>query len=1084
MSFGEISTNGPAIVTFDSSAGKTCATPVVLISTENKENFADGGSQSRLNELATEAAKKVCEFNALIADVETRSRNQRVLLERLYDNKIIDSSSNHPETASASQPLPRPNKLELFTTAAAVVNHIPPVYAQHSIKLSNEVSFGKLNVDELPDFGPLSKKLKQNVVTQRRFSENSIFCSLPRTTSSNTSTTVVSSALASPNASRRVGYPNSETTPTTAKVVGEYNNYTVGGLVKLFSDVAMKSSPASGRKAPTANISATSQLPVPTVSPPGYRLVVRCPEDTVLSSENSGLPPDGRRLTFPDITLPVNPKRGVSPSFSNTFSFCRNLKFRHVDKAEKDAKNETDCQKSDTSQLERLLAGLNFSKFRITDRLGTGSAESSRTRSPSPRNGFPRSQQAAVTAAADAAAEKLGQQSQLSDFKLTADNLKDQSGHRLSISRTISQPAGLSEAVHGNLGNANISELSLFRKERCRVTLSEDRENTLLSSPKQCVGAMCRVTDDIAALITDIRQHFQLYKTRDHHHPTTDANTNYTTDLATLSAALYTPVDAHQTSPNNSDDSCGSRCPEPPGDPSRPDSEYVVSVVSDDYSESTGPPDETMDTESTSSSFIFSPTASSSTSRCFRTPVDSTKEISTVFSGMQAKREETIARNFCTVEQSPADNAYLPKNDFTGGNPTVSCYASVEACNSHKLVTTGRSSTFPPQTRKSSSALSCDRSMVQGAAPNAWDLDDPENRLSSASFPESAVSLTDSVYSTAGSSSLYSYMDHGDSTTQSSLSSEGERGTSEPKDRKPRYHSDPTPAVIDLPKPRVTLSSISEPVLPNSSDGQNGSKENQTFCTTAKPLSPVPVSLAQNILRESGGSQADGKAWLTSGECELKSPGETSLLRTGNGATTSEASLFPAAKTGPKGFHHDSFRALADKRLPRGPFGIRLEEDQIRRDRKGPRLQPVHDLSFLNSPEPSPNLSGEIIGENPHYRDELFVTGERLEMSKRRQSAQASKDENSARQYGGMKSSPDLFHNMNGAALNDSSDKMRPGEICRSASDAEASSWKKNNEDGDTITYSGSTESVPTLNCATPQTRPQVTKRTAVSTKI
>lgn len=58
----------------------------------------------KLDKLAADAAKTVGEFNALLADVESRSRNQRVLLERYYEKGILQADDL---IASPTNSLPR-----------------------------------------------------------------------------------------------------------------------------------------------------------------------------------------------------------------------------------------------------------------------------------------------------------------------------------------------------------------------------------------------------------------------------------------------------------------------------------------------------------------------------------------------------------------------------------------------------------------------------------------------------------------------------------------------------------------------------------------------------------------------------------------------------------------------------------------------------------------------------------------------------------------------------------------------------------------------------------------------------------------
>ena len=156
-------------------------------------------------------------------------------------------------------------------------------------------------------------------------------------------------------------------------------------------------------------------------------------------------------------------------------------------------------------------------------------------------------------------------------------------------------------------------------------------------------------------------------------------------------------------------------------------------------------------------------------------------------------------------------------------------------------------------------------------------LDDPEHRLSSASFPESAISLTDSVYSTAGSTSLSSYIDATSLSDSSSAVGAAARptmltdhgcgggaaadgGGGDGKDEpggprvlfgKPRYHSDPM-TVAGGPHLHPTTgiiatqsASISEPIL--LPPAVKASDQN-----AASVRSP-PHMLKEVILRESGG---------------------------------------------------------------------------------------------------------------------------------------------------------------------------------------------------------------------------------------
>ena len=227
--------------------------------------------------------------------------------------------------------------------------------------------------------------------------------------------------------------------------------------------------------------------------------------------------------------------------------------------------------------------------------------------------------------------------------------------------------------------------------------------------------------------------------------------------------------------------------------------------------------------------------------------------------------------------------------------------------------------------------------------------DDPENRLSSASYPESAFSLTDSVYSTAGSTSLSSYIDTSMSDTSSvrpTLLSE----SSDQKDTrngKPRYHSDPQRTAVtisQIPEDETNttpVSFISEPILSSSTKVKQATPpplSKRTHASKKNNLN-VPSDIKCDLMRESGGNFIDVHPVINITD-KPRSSGQGPV-----------PPLSPAVSR--KQYRNDSFGA-SDKRLPRGPFGIRLEEDQMKRERVQQR-QLVQDLSFLHdSPASSP----------------------------------------------------------------------------------------------------------------------------------
>ena len=118
--------------------------------------------------------------------------------------------------------------------------------------------------------------------------------------------------------------------------------------------------------------------------------------------------------------------------------------------------------KADSSSLERLLASLNFSKFRLTDRqraaqqMGSGSSSSSSSDhgATMPRTVSPyRRQHTAKASSNGAEHRKVGQQQLSPGQKSLASNagslleVPPTPAPRSSITRTTSQPSGLSKVA-------------------------------------------------------------------------------------------------------------------------------------------------------------------------------------------------------------------------------------------------------------------------------------------------------------------------------------------------------------------------------------------------------------------------------------------------------------------------------------------------------------------------------------------------------------------------------------------------------------------------------------------------------------
>ncbi|XP_055333318.1 uncharacterized protein LOC129584915 [Paramacrobiotus metropolitanus] len=1106
---------------------KTGKALFVLTGDSTSVGSTDGNNYSRLTELATEADKKVSEFNALIADVESRSRNQKVLLERLFETQLSFSKSS----AAAA----RPTKLDLLTTSANA-NHMSATVQQHT----TADNANKLIVDELPDFGPLSKKLRSNGVTTspvasaRRFSASSassptIATSLPRTQygrKGSVPATIGSSSsalltLTSPHATRRTGPPEHQHNPHNAspvslitKATADEHNHSVDSLVKLFSE-------NSPEKSCVDCLSKASKR----ANPNAVRLLVRCPDGTVYSENplSAGLPPNGRRLPTADNNGTNGEVQRSMPTFASTCAFLNKLKLKNGNGLEFHLGKMP--SKQDTSQLESLLAGLNFSKFRITDRLGSCEHASKCPPNEEKRTGRQAAVPTAATAAAAGAKEaKVGQKNSLhteagiNGCNTRADHatiINETAQPRLpppdGVMRALSQPENDQNSDH-LLGILRVDEadIPVIRKERLRVTLSEDRESTLFApAMKHSAGTMYKVSEDIASLISDIRQHFQLYRKCDHvaqlaARPVASAgvDTNTDTKLRTATTTVDKPplsedINTDTQSVNGLHDDSGNTVPVCPATPAtnRRDSDYVISVVSDDYSESTGPVDETMETESTSSSFTFSPTVSTTHSAFNGALSERDYLISGSIHALSSKRQESRAVDtdektpLPTLENITDPGAHMVHMQTTDLPAKTEVYVNGNSESNRKAYVNGSSLTFPPQPRKGGLSYpenQFSNNIIANTTASSWDIDNPENRLSSSSFPESSISLTDSVYSTctAASSSLRSYMDPGsvESSARATQSAQSDTERPEVDARKLRYHSDPTPSAQEFSKPgSIALYSISEPVLPNApatSDVTNSAAKSVDEAENSDRSITLPLSIKDDLIRESGGIMTiDARAWPGCESAIHNNAGADNVVcgtapaagekQTANGSACPTAAISPSAPgkaNNLRAAFHASFRH-GDKHQPRGPFGICLQEEQLRRERAGYNRQFVHDLSFLNSPEPSPGTPEHVMPENGLV-PELTENGEckeRHNMPKRRQSAQLLAEEKLARHYVGMKSSPNLFFNVVAAAgLSDSAGSaLRPGDICRSASDADATNWKKHSDDTDSAVYSGSTESVP-----------------------
>ena len=226
-------------------------------------------------------------------------------------------------------------------------------------------------------------------------------------------------------------------------------------------------------------------------------------------------------------------------------------------------------------------------------------------------------------------------------------------------------------------------------------------------------GAIDKVSEDIAALITDIRQHYQSYRKRD-----------LSTSTAPSSSSLNSSAEIEDSSSVNN----GIRTELTKVSAHEPeiltegaflnqaknrDCDYnLASVVSDDYAESCEAPDIEnfeVDTESTSSSFIFSPSVAS------RAPPTSVQNY--------AVQQEPSSSNKQRERSSPSrdkrrgfDEAAFEKLKEEGHTSTgleddsdnsVAAQLPTSSSNSsfHRKAHDDRTMTFPPPTRKSSTTV-------------------------------------------------------------------------------------------------------------------------------------------------------------------------------------------------------------------------------------------------------------------------------------------------------------------------------------------------------------------------------------------
>ena len=201
---------------------------------------------------------------------------------------------------------------------------------------------------------------------------------------------------------------------------------------------------------------------------------------------------------------PKSETRSTSPS--NFFGFNRSPKKDKPDHTTSPNRGEN------TSNLDRLLAGLNFSKFRITaDRLGVIAATAV---------GNPSQDTASSSSVRVNDVDHLQRQNGSSPTTESTQSHPGVNGYGVGkfsafMTRTVSQPAGLSVGtVFPHLpppSSASSSSAVQLRRDRPRVTLSEDRINIsscnaggVAASSAACRASSEKVSDDIASLITDV----------------------------------------------------------------------------------------------------------------------------------------------------------------------------------------------------------------------------------------------------------------------------------------------------------------------------------------------------------------------------------------------------------------------------------------------------------------------------------------------------------------------------------------------------------------------------------------------------
>ncbi|OQV20529.1 hypothetical protein BV898_05573 [Hypsibius exemplaris] len=881
-------------------------------------------------------------------------------------------------------------------------------------------------------------------------------------------------------------------------------------------------------------------------------------------------------LTLPttehrSIGSPISPPKTDTTPDSRSSSPSSFFGFSKSPKKDKQSSDNTNrpTDNSSSSGLERLLAGLNFSKFRITTGNTTPAAADKSGMGPSSNSQAPQTT-TAVMPARGGAVPQLGQQLPQQQSKHEPNERLNRLGREVQtqasssqarssfMTRTVSQPTGLSvnqQETATGLGPSASAAVVQLRRDRPRVTVSEDRINLSSVGGGGCgsgvseAGASSeRVSEDIATLITDIRQHFQLSRMGasvgaggggggggGKRNGGCDGLSQLHQSVANSSALTATVSVDDQGKNELSEGGAESTCPE-----SNRDSDYVVSLVSDgDYSESTTGHDGNgeFDTESTSSSFIFSPATSSAGSASRAATAGALERDSQLISGAiqtgptgteMYPPEKTQPAAVSAVSKKPIDGSLYATTTTT--KTTVICAAAAGTPYS-RASSVERSMTFPPSVGRKTSATILPQDSISDMkyndsqstthdGPNTVTAgldDDPEHRLSSASFPESAVSdsLTDSVYSTAGSTSLSSYIHHhccsSSSDTASFLSDSSSYVRPTPLETgvvrvgKPRYHSDPMTVAVSGPlltgsttasttnttgtctciTPQA--SSISEPIhlLPVAACGATAIATATAAGGTAAQCPPavvaetvsssasalpgktavagiIPHGLKEVVIRESGG-QFFG---IVSSDQQQQLDGRN------GGAMPKIADAATALQQ--KDYRSDSFRR-SEKRLPRGPFGARLEEDQLRREHQQQQQQRqlIQDLSFLHdSPASTPGIP-ELSPSLPIHIDTETV--EKITKGRRQSAALPTGQPDSrlvSRQYTAVRSSPDLYRT---SSVGGVASPLSPlgglrvsgggHDICRSVSDAQASSWKRIAEESigggsDSAVYSGSSDSV------------------------